>query len=243
MRAVAHLVLILLMCPSLPRAAGPPFTGHLRSTGIVVTNSVALPDGATVASGDAISTSAGGLAQVTFPAHGRLEVRPDSVARLGASRVLLERGAVAADHLPIDAGGYTIHAQNPSGGWFAVAHRGGRILVAAHRGNVLIAAAGRQPLVVPEGSFAQQDRPAPEQGQEEAEPQPADPPKRPAKSRKRRRAAAPAAGAGAGSAGGGWTIGGLSHSASVALVVAAGAGLASVGAAVSLSGENPSPSR
>jgi hypothetical protein len=198
----------------------------VRTTGIVVANGVAMPDGATVRRGDTITTGPGGLAVLAASGIGRVEVRPESEVRLGAAGVELGRGAVAASRLPVLAGGITIRTENGEG-WYAVAQRDGRLLVAAHQGNVLIAAAGAPSVLLPQGSYAEQDR---EQEREE-----------PKEKKKRKGGARPAAGAGAAKAGG-WTIGGLSHAASLVLVVGIGAGVAAATAGVALLNDSgPSP--
>ena len=229
MRILSVMMTVMLIFSSTVWAAGPAFTGNLRSSGVVLTNAVPAPDGGTVRSGDTVTTRPGALAVVTSATHGRVELRPDSEARFANDRLELTRGAVAATRLPVAVDGFTIQPQDPATGWFAVAKRDGRLVVAAHRGNVLIAAAGAPPVVVNEGAVAQQ------QEQQQQEPQPAQDELEKDKKKKRRRAA--------GAATGGWTIGSLGHAASVALVVGVGAGVAaaSVGAAVALSDESPSP--
>ncbi len=220
---VALNVAVLLVFSTTTWAAGPVFTGNLRVTGTVMANSVPMPDGGTVSSGDRIVTLAKSLAVISSPAEGRIEVRPDSEARFASDRVALHRGALAANRMAIEVDGFSIRPQDPARAWFAVAKRDGRLLVAAHRGNVIISAAGAPAVTVSEGSYATHI-----QGQEEPE-----------KDKKKKKGAAGAA------AGGGWTIGGLSHAASIALVIGIGAGAAAAvaGAAVALSNEKPSLSQ
>ena len=240
-RLLATMMAVMLVVSSTAWAAGAVFVGSLHSTGVVLTNAVHMPDGGTVRSGDSISTQPGALAVISSPTYGRLEVRANSEARLNGNRVQLERGAVAASRLPVQVGSYTISPQNPTSTWFAVANRDGRLLVAAHKGNVIIASAGAPPVVVEEGSLAQQPK------QEEASTTPQAAPDQPQTDqpatnqqtgKKKKRAAA-------GAAAGAWTIGGLSHAASIALVVGVGAAVAgtAAGAAVAISDSSPSPSR
>jgi hypothetical protein len=200
----------------------------LRTSGIVVVNGVAMPDGGSVGNGDTITTGPGGLAVFATSGIGRVEVRPESEVRLDAAGVLLGRGAVATSRLPVLAGAVTIRTQDREG-WYAVARRDGRLIVAAHRGSVLIAAAGAPPVLLPQGSYAEQDQ------EQEAERE------QPKEKKKRKGGARPAAGAGAAKAGG-WTIGSLSHAASVILVVGVGAGVAVTTAGLAVLNESgPSP--
>lgn len=254
MRIRALLMSAFLAHSSTIWSAGPILVGNLHANGIVMTNSVPMPDGGTVRTGDRISTTKGSLALVISPSLGRLEVRSDSAARLGADRVRLERGAVASDRLPIETAGYTVRPQSAKPAWFAVAKQNGRLVVAAHRGNVLIASAGRPSVVVAEGSVAEQEQPPQSQQQPEqqqAQPQEQQPqqapeqaqeqPPAPQEKGKKTKGAASAAT-------GGWVIGSLSHAASVAVVAGAAAAVASTAAGVAATrsgGEtsNPSPSQ
>jgi hypothetical protein len=218
-------ILALLTLSTVLWTAGPGLTGNLRTRGVVVANSVPQPDGATVRSGDTIATGSNSLAIIISATHGRIEVRADSEARLGSDSVELARGAVASSLLPVTADRFTVRPQASDRAWYAVARRDGRLLVAAHRGSVLIAAAGVPPILVPEGSYATEDD----------EPAAAPPPKSKKKKRRTRSAA------GAASAGG-WTIGGLGHATSVALVVGLSAGVVASTAGVALLNDsNPSP--
>ena len=228
MRILATIMAVVLVFSSMVWAAGPAFVGNLRSSGVVLTNSIPMPDGGTVRSGDVVTTQSGALAVILSASHGRLEVRANSEARLIGDHLRLERGSVAASRMAVEAGGYTIRAENPTVAWFAVANRGGRLVVAAHHGNVVIASAGEPPVVVNEGSVAQQEQ-APANSQPDQD--------QPEQQKKKKRAA--------GAAAGGWTIGSLSHAASVALVVGVGAAVAgtAAGLAVSLNEAGPSPSR
>jgi hypothetical protein len=235
MRLLSITLVSALAFPPALFTAGPAFLGSLRSNGIVLMNSIPVPDGATVRSGDRITAGEGALAIIASPAFGRIEVRSGSEAELAAGRIYLERGAVASSRLPVEVPGHRLHPQDPERSWYAVAHRNGKLVVAAHRGNVWIASAGAQPLLLAQGAVAEQ----------QSGPGQDSPPAVRKQSRnapKRRRRAGAIAGA---SAGGGWTIGGLSHPASVALVIGVGAGVAaaSVGVAVALNDDTPSPSQ
>ncbi|MBI3695315.1 MAG: hypothetical protein HY238_10835 [Acidobacteria bacterium] len=223
MRPLAVLTSILVLFSSTLWAADSAFVGTLRPSGVVLANAMTLPDGGTVRSGDSITTQPAALAVISSPSWGRLEVRFDSEARLASDRVLLARGAVVSSRLPVEVAGFTVRPENPAHAWFAVAQRNGRLVVAAHRGNLLIASTGALPVLVPEGSVASQ-------GQEQ------DQPPEPEKGKKKRAAAA---------ASGGWTIGSLSHAASIALLIAVGAAAAAAVAGLSLGGgkeATPSPS-
>ncbi|MBI3665014.1 MAG: hypothetical protein HY236_02120 [Acidobacteria bacterium] len=229
MKGLSVTMVMMLISSSAVWAAEPEFIGNLHTAGIVLTNSVPLPDGATVRSGDRISTQPGAVALIFLSSRGRLELRSNSEARLGNGSVQLERGVVASSHLAVEAGGYTVRPQTPGSGWFAVARREGRVAVAAHRGAVLIVSAGAPPVVVPEGSLAQQrseQSPAQEQQIEQKDQQ---------KEKPARQTAAKNAG---------WTLGNMSHGASVALVVGLGLGVAaaSAGAAMSLQSASSGPS-
>ncbi len=249
MRVLALLMSAFLAFSSTTWSAGPILVGNLHANGIVMTNSVPMPDGGTVRTGDRISTTRGSLALVISPSLGRLEVRSDSAARLGADRIRLERGAVASDRLPIEAAGFTVRPQSVKPAWFAVAQRDGRLVVAANRGNVLIASAGQPSVVVTEGSVASQE-PQPQHQPEQEPAQPPDqqqppaeqsqqpPPDQQQKGKKKKGAAAAATG--------GWVIGSLSHAASIAIVAGAAAAVAGTAAGVAVTrGEtgNPSPSQ
>ena len=208
--------------------AGPGLTANLRTRGVVVANSVPQPDGATVRSGDTIATGSNSLAVIVSATHGRIEVRADSEARLGADGIELLRGAVASSRLPVAVDQVTVRPQGSNHAWYAVARRDGRLLVAAHRGSVLIAAAGVPPILVPEGNYAT----------ENDEPQAA-PDQSASKNKKKKRRTRAAAGA---ASAGGWTIGALSHAASVALVVGVSAGVVATTAGVALLDDStPSP--
>ncbi len=240
MRGFSMLLAVVLLWSSAAGAAGPGWVGSLRSTGIVLANAVPMPDGATVRSGDRIACGPDSVAFITSPGQGRVELRSDSAALLTPDHVQLERGIVAASRLPITVSGYTIRPVDPDQAWYTVASRQGHLFVAAHQGDVLISSAGgAAPVLLAQGNQA--ERPAadsppandPWPDQEASAPQPA-----PQRRRKRRAGAIAVAGASTG----GWTVAGLGHAASLALLVGAGGAVAavSVGAAVALSDQAPS---
>ena len=237
MRCFSMLMAVVLMWSSTAGAAGPGLVGSLRSTGIVLANDVPMPDGSTVRSGDRIACGPDSVARITAPGQGRVELRSDSAALPARDHVELERGVVGSSRVPITVSGYTIRPADPDHAWYTVASRQGQLFISAHQGNVLISsAASTVPFLLAQGSQAERpatsqptNDPSPDQ---EAQAPPPDPqPRRPRR-----------AGAVAGASAGGWTIAGLSHAASVALVIGAGAAVAavSVGAAVGLSDQTPS---
>lgn len=233
-QSMSVVLAVVLVYATTVWAAPGGFTGSLRTSGVVLANASPIPDGGTVSSGDTIRTQAASLAVISAPGHGKVEIRASTEAKLLNDRVELGRGAVAASSLPIAVDGYSIEPQGVGQSWFAVAKREGRVLVAAHRGSVRITAPGLAPVVVSEGNFAQQTTGGP------ADPEPrSEKDKEKAKKDKKKKR-----GAAAGAAAGGWTIGGLSHAASIALVVGVGAGVAAgaAGIAVAVSDDAPSPS-
>ena len=250
-RPLAALTAALLLFSSVVWAAGPELVGSLRASGVVVTNSIPMPDGGTVMSGDSISTDRGSLAIITSLAIGRLEVRANSQARLASDRVRLERGAVASSHLAVETGRFTVRPETSGRAWFSVASQNGRLLVAAHRGNVIIAARGFPQVVVPEGNVAVQNEsqqgeaPVQEPGQPEDQsatlPQTSSeqPPRAQARNKNKKRKSA---GGAAGATAPAWAIGSLSHAASIALVAGIGAAAVGAAAAVSVGNSGPSPS-
>ena len=217
-------------------AAGPPGYARMSTVGTVWTNSVALPSGTTVHPGDRIATGRNAVAVISFPATGRVEVRQNSDVTLADRYVALHEGVVAAENVTVTLADYKVKPKDSQGNpWFAVASRHGRVLVAAYRGDVLIAKAGLAPVLVPAGSYAV--------------PAPGPEPRKSEKARGREKPRPRSGGnRGAVAAGGlppktkeGWTIGSLSHGASVALVAGIGAG-AAVGAVSAFALGDPSPS-
>ncbi len=235
------IVIALSLAAPLP-AADPGDTpdagGTLSTAGNVWTNAVLLPSGTTVHSGDRIETDHGALAILWSRTMGRVEIRSDSDVTLADGHLRLHRGAVAGSEISVLLKGYSVEPVPGEGtdSWFAVADRGGKQLVAAHRGQVRIVQAGMAPILVPAGSYAV---PAGEPDEEEQDNKKAG---RKTKSRGARGAAA--AGGVGGKAAGGFTIGSLSHAASVALIAAAGAAaVAGTVAATTLNDPSPSPSQ
>ncbi len=229
------IVIALSLAAPLP-AAGPG--GTLSTAGNVWTNAVLLPSGTTVHNGDRIETDHGALAILWSRTMGRVEIRSDSEVTLADGHLRLHRGAVAGSGISVLLEGYSVEPvpSESTDSWFAVADRDGKQLVAAHRGQVRIVQAGMAPILVPAGSYAV---PSGESDEEEQ-----DNKKASGKTKSQGARGAAAAGGVAGKAAGGFTIGSLSHAASVALI--AGAGAAAVGgtvAATTLNDPSPSPSR
>ena len=225
----------LAFSSSLP-AAAPPGYARMSTIGTVWTNSVALPSGTTVHPGDRIATSRNAVAVISSPATGRVEVRQNSDVTLADRYVALHEGVVAAENVAVTLAGYKVKSKgNRRNPWFTVASRQGRVLVAAYRGDVLIAKAGLAPVLVPAGSYAV--------------PAPGPEPRKSEKARGEGKAREGSGGnRGAVAAGGlppktneGWTIGSLSHGASVALIAGIGAG-AAAGAVSAFALGDPSPS-
>ena len=220
-------------------AAGPLGYGRMSTVGTVWTNSVALPSGTTVHRGDRIATGRNAVAVISSPATGRVEVRPNSDVTLADRYVALHEGVVASEKVAVTLADYKVKPKDSQGNpWFAVASRQGQVLIAAYRGDVLIARAGLAPVLVPAGSYAV--------------PAPGPEPRKSEKARgKEKRPEGSGGNRGAVAAGGwppktndGWTIGSLSHGASVALIAGIGAGAAvGVVAAFALGDPSPSPSQ
>ncbi len=175
--------------------------------------------------GDRVVTEADGIATVSSPLIGRVEIRRSSSVRLADGHVELEQGAVGSQGLAVRFGEVTVEARDrdASSNWFVVANRPGQQLIAAHRGDVWIRSAGVAPLLLPAGSYAVPASPPDSgKGQGDAE-----------KDKKsRRKGGAATAGAAAG-----WTIGSLSHAASIAVIAGAGAA-AATGAAIGFTGND-----
>ena len=214
-------------------AAGPPGYARMSTVGTVWTNSVALPSGTTVHPGDRIATGRNAVAVVSSSATGRVEVRQNSDVTLADRYVALHEGVVLSEKVAVTLADYKVKPKDSQGNpWFAVASRRGRVLIAAYRGDVLIAKAGLAPVLVPAGSYAV--------------PAPGPEPRKKAKSKERtcegsgRTRGAVAAGGLPPKTKEGWTIGSLSHGASVALVAGIGAG-AAVGAVSAFALGDPSP--
>jgi hypothetical protein len=238
MRFAAVMASVILVLSPISWGAASHVIGVLRATGIVMTNSVPMPDGGTICEGDLIRTAPGSSA-VIASRSGRVEIRENSEAQLRSGGVKLLRGAAASAQIPIDVGGYTVRPRNAAAGWFAVSNRNGRIVVAAHRGDLLIASAYAPQVVVPEGSVAEQEQDHQQDSQQQPKEQDStrSPTERTAARRKTHRKAAAAAGGAAG----GWSMGSLSHAASVAALAGVAVAGTVAGTAVALSESGPSP--
>ena len=240
---LSHWTIVVALSLAAPlQAANPGGTpgagGTLSTAGNVWTNAVLLPSGTTVHSGDRIETDHGALAILWSPTMGRVEIRSDSEVTLAAGHLRLHRGTVAGSGISVLLERYSVEPVPSEGidSWFAVSDRDGKQLIAAHRGQVRIVQAGMAPILVPAGSYAV---PAGEPDEEEE-----DNKKAGGKTASRGARGAAAAGGVGGKTAGGFTIGSLSHAASVALI--AGAGAAALGgavAAVTLNDPSPSPSQ
>ena len=206
---------------ALPATAAPPL-GGVTVSGAVWTNQAALPSGSSVYLGDEIRTAPDAFAVLESPSTGRVELRGDTSAKIGEQSIALERGVVASERMAVQLDGVEVAARDAAAdNWFVVENQGGRQLIAAYRGDVVIRGGSAGSFVVPAGSYAMAAAaapPAPRQaaskaGDEEEE-----------KKKKRGGAAAGAA------AKSGWSLGSLSHAASVAVVT--GATAAALGGAV-----------
>lgn len=227
-------------------AASPAVTARLSTAGTVWTNQVALPSGSTIRPGDRIVTGPSASASISSPETGRMEVRRDSEVTFRRDGLLLHRGVVSTQRASIATANYRVEVPAGSGAnpLIVVAKRDGQVLVAAHRGNALVTAPGLAPVLIPAGNFAVSAASAPG-GDQNSQPgaRGATANDEEEKKKKKRAGAAPA-GSGGKAASSGWTIGSLSHQASVALVSALGA--AAVGgtaAGFALTGSSPSPTQ
>ncbi len=213
-------VCLLFLIPAVLHAASPT---PVSTTGNVWTNHVALPSGHFARSGDKIRTDSTGMAVLTTPETGRFEVRMDSDITWLDEGVRLDSGTVASAKLPVQLGEYEIAPAEPSDdSWFVVSETGGETLVAAYRGDVVIRGGGGPAITVPAGSFAMAGAaaPAPEPAAAPA-PQASGPSKSKDKSKGRNSRPASRRRTGrANSAGSskGWSIGGMGHITSVAIV-------------------------
>ena len=226
------LTVLILSLTAAVWAGEPSNTANLITSGTVWTNTVALPSGSTVRSGDRIKTDAAGTALILSPTAGRVEVRGNSEVTFAVDQITLHDGVIATGRLPVQLGDVQIQVKDPSPqALVVVANRDGKQLIAAHRGDALITRAGLAPVLVPAGSYAMPGDSPGGDGQTASKDDDDDD-------------SGGAVPAGKGTAAKeGWTIGSMSHPGSVALVV--GLGAAAVGgtvAGVALSGDSPSPS-
>ncbi len=178
-----------------------------------------------VLAADQISTDGEGSALISSPAMGRIEIWKNSKVTVAEDHVSLREGTVGSQRLPVRWGNYTVSAKDHAArNWFVVADREGQVLVAAHRGDVLISRSGAAPLLVPAGSYAM-PTPAPKKTDDDDD------------DGDRKRGAAATAGSAAAA---GWTIGALSHVASIALAVGVGAAV-TTGAVVGIAAADDGP--
>ncbi len=228
-----YLLTITLGCalaaPSLPAATA---LGGLTTAGPVWSNQTALPSGATVYTGDLIETGKDGLAVLSSPTVGRLEIRGESKAALGEGAVVLSEGVVAANKTAVRVGEFEVNADAGNAeSWFVVAEQNGERIVAAYRGDVVVRGAAGS-FVVPQGSFALAAAAPPPQAPAADDDDDDD-----KAAMKLPRTGGRAAGAGAKE---GWSIGGLGQSASIAVVTGATAA-AITGTAIALRDDSASP--
>jgi len=259
------LLLLAVFC-----SAAAAADGVMTASGEVWMNSVLLPGGAQVAAGDRIATGDSGHAVIHSRQQGRVEILRGSYATLEHRRVLLHWGAVRSARTPVRVGAYAIE---PEGGAqqssFSVAKRQGRLLVASHNGGVRISGQGMTPLLVPAGGYAERDTASasektasPADNAPEAAPAadagapvaaPADGTSESARNEgdgegeegeDEGSGIAKTAGTATAAGIGGWSIGTLSHAASVAIVAGGATAVAGTTAAVALrDSESVSPSQ
>lgn len=227
--------MILLACAliALPLPAAPAL-GGLTTAGDVWSNQVALPSGSTVYAGDLIETGKDGLAVLSSPEAGRIEIRPGSKASLADSAVDLTQGVVASNKAAVRFGGFEVEAEdNAADNWFVVSDQNGERLIAAYRGDVVVRGAAGS-FVVPQGSYAlAAAAPPADQSKDNDDDDDDDE----VAAKRIPRTTGRAAGAGAKS---GWSIGSLGHWTSVALVTG-GTAAAITGTAVALTDDSASP--
>ena len=206
-------------------AAGP---ASLSTAGTVWTNKVVLPSGTTLHQGDRVETDRGSAAVIASRETGRVEVREQSSVSLGEGQVVLHQGVVATAKAAVQLDDIQIKPREAADALVVVAKRGEQILIAAHRGDAVISRPGAAPLLVPAGSYAIPAGESSDGGSNQAGANTSDDDDDDG---------------GGAAQNGGWTIGSLSHSKSVAVV--AGIGAAAVGGAVAgfaLAEDSPSPS-
>lgn len=224
---------------ALPLPAAPAL-GGLTTAGPVWSNQVAVPSGSSVYAGDLIETGAEGLAVLSSPTAGRIEIRPESKVSLSAEAVLLNKGVVAVNKKQVRVGEFEIAARDAGAdNWFVVSEQDGERMIAAYRGDVVVRG-GSESFVIPQGSFALAAAampPLPKDTGKASEEDDDDNDKAGAVIKRKPRAAGRAAGAGSKS---GWSIGSLGTKASIALVTA-GSAAAITGAATTLTGDDASP--
>lgn len=210
---VSFLLAALLVVPV---QAGSPL-GVVSASGVVWTNEVALPSGSRVWPGDVLRVSTNGLAIVSDPVIGRLEVRAGAEARFSDEGVELLHGVIASQRLEVGLGEHRFAPRDASDaeGWFVVSDNNGDPLVAAYGADVVIRSPGTEPLLVPQGQFAMAAAapPVPHDEDDSSNESEVEHDTRPKRSRRRTGAAGAAS-----KSSSGWTLGGLSHAASIAVV-------------------------
>ena len=221
---------------ALPLTAASPL-GGVTASGAVWTNQAALPSGSNVYEGDEIRTAPGALAVLESPVMGRIELRGGTHATVGARMIALERGVAASQKVAVQFDDFEAAAQDPNAdNWFVVENHEGRKLVAAYRGDVVLRGGSGGSLVIPAGSYAMAAAAAPPAPREAAAKGKS---KDDTDSKRKRRKGGAAAGAGAKT---GWSLGSLSHGASVALLTGAtAAALGGAAAAGAFRDESASP--
>ena len=244
MRTTTLILSLMLVASSGSQADTRVFSAQLITFGQVFVNHAGLPSGSTIYEGDHIATEAATKALIITPGRGRVEIRNSSEVVYAPHGIALRRGVAGTETLPVELDRYTVEPLLGNGNdpWIVVSRRGGRHLVAAYRGQAWIREEGVAPVLVSAGSFALQTPAG-------AGPASGDDANNPPQPSSKQGAGAEAAGkaepaTGTTAAHSGWTIGPLSHAASVALVTAVGA--AAIGgavAAVALTGDSPSPSQ
>ena len=206
---------------ALPLTAASPL-GGVTVSGDVWTNQSALPSGSSVYPGDEIRTAPNALAVLSSPATGRVELRGDTRATVDARSIALEKGVVASQRMAVQFDRFEIAARDAEAdNWFVVENNAGRRLIAAYRGDVVVRGGAAGSFVVPAGHYAMAAAAAPAPRQ--AAPR-GDGDKENDDDKKRTGGAAGAASKS------GWSLGSLSHGASVAVVT--GVTAAALGGAV-----------
>jgi len=117
---------------ALPLPAAPAL-GGLTTAGPVWSNQVALPSGSTVYAGDLIETGKDGLAVLSSPDLGRIEIRAESKAALADGAIELTQGVVAANKTAVHFDGFEVAASDAANdNWFVVSEQDGERLIAAY---------------------------------------------------------------------------------------------------------------
>lgn len=148
------LTLFLTLALAAPGFAAQPL-GGLDVYGAVWTNQTALPSGSNLYAGDQLRTDSDALAILASPEVGRVELRADSNARFESDALTLDNGTAASSRMAVRVGEFEVTPKDADAdNWFVVSERDGERVVSAYRGDLLIASAGAAPVLVPAGSFA-----------------------------------------------------------------------------------------